>query len=555
MPIRFRHAETPQEPAAKQSDIDQVLQQPENAEQENMDKDNEFLDWYLEEDESDNGSQPRRLLNNNIVDKHKNAQRKLEELYAESVQGAQSGGLSAARFITADFLLTAPEDFFDEYEHYTEKTTVSVQNAISNAGKSNIISAAQEDPTDQEKQEAAFHIIRNYAIEYLEKSPYHGMPRAVVINQVIDEIIGFSKLDPLWRDNKITEILCNGPRDIQVEISGTLRKVPACKFRDKEHLRNLVERLYRGLGKTVSRMTPIVDGRLHDNSRLSVVHDSVAPDGPNFTIRRHREKYISPQDIINWGTADEELMTFLGNLIYKGCSILISGGTSTGKTTLLGSLSGFLRPEHRILTLEDSLELKLAPNKFTAPAMECQPARPDQPHSGVDMRALVKASLRLRPDAIILGEVRDDAAWDLCQALNTGHYGLSTVHANSVEAAIYRLQSLVSQGGLSQGEGVLPLIGASFDFIVQIGRFPTGGRKILKIAEVAALPVRDPNSHELRLPLNPLWEFKEEGMEGLEVKGSWKQIGEISPLRRELRMLDLESDLPWEKLKELSSSS
>ena len=462
------------------------------------------------------------------------------------------GGVKASRFITADVLMEAPSNYFDRYDDTVKKAVDWVQTTISDAGNSGIIGSAQEDPTNDEKQDEAYRIVQAAASEFMGKYvSFMGIEKTIAVSLICNEIIGFSKLDPLWRDPKVDEILCNGPKDIQVEIRGKIYKVKACHFRDRDHLQGLIERLYGAIGKIVSKTTPIVDGRLHDNSRMAVVHDSVAPFGPNFSIRRHKEDYTPPQKLIEWGSANEELLTFVGNLIYKGCSVLVLGGTSSGKTTLLGALTGFMRSDHRILTLEDNIELKLAPNKLTAASMECLPPRPDRPNSGVTMRDLVKASLRLRPNAIIVGEVRDGSAYDLCQALNTGHYGMSTIHANSEYDGVYRLVSLVSQGGMIQNEGVLPLIAASFDVIIRIERFPSdGSRKIVSVTEVSPFPERK-ESGELVLPTRTLWKFVDEGLdEHLKVLGHWEQVGELSKERKELRRLDLEKWLTWEELEE-----
>lgn len=479
---------------------------------------------------------------------------KLEEMRRILKKQYPMGGIKSSRFITTDILMKASPEYFGRYDDFVRRAVISVQSTISDKGQAEVIGRSQEDPTDETLQDTAYRIVQSAVTEYMEKSSYRSLERAIIINLVCNEIIGFSLLDPLWRDPQVDEILCNGPKDVQVEIKGTLHKVPGCNFRDTQHLSALVERLYGSIGKVVSRTTPIVDGRLHDNSRMAVVHDSVAPAGPNFSIRRHKEDYIPPQQLINWGTASEEMMTFLGNLLYKGCSILVLGGTSSGKTTLLGALAGFFRPAERILTLEDSLELKLPKHKYLAAPMECLPAKPDNPNSGVTMRDLVKASLRQRPNAIIVGEVRDGAAYDLCQALNTGHYGMSTVHANNEKEGIYRLVSLVSQGGLMGGNAALPLIAASFDVIVCVEKFPTdGSRKIVSVSEVAPFPQRN-EAGDLYLPTKTIWKFVDEGLDPhMKVLGHYEQVGALSKERRELRRLDLEPDLTWEELQALSN--
>lgn len=469
-----------------------------------------------------------------------------------------NGGVKLSRVITKDILMDAPADFFVRFDDDVRSIVTKVQNGISDQGKSNVIAAAQEDPTNDEKQDEAYRVVNALASAELNQTIYRHTEKIIVMSLVVNEIIGFSRLDPLWRDKSINEIICNGPSDIQIDDGQGLVRVPACNFIDKAHLSGLVERLYRSVNKSVSRTTPLVDGRLHDNSRLNVVHDAAAPNGPSFVIRRHKDDYIAPEKMVEWGTASPELLSFLGNLIYKGCSVLVIGGVSTGKTTLLGALSGFARDNHRIITIEDTLELKLAPHKMLAPGFECITAAPGQNDAHeVTMRDLVRVSLRQRPDMIIVGEVRDGAAYDLCQALNTGHYGMGTLHANDEFQAIYKIVSLVSQGGVMTGmESVLPLIAASFDVIVQVDRFPIdGSRKIVSVSEVAPFPERNADTGDLWLPTRQLWKFNpEERAEGeLKVTGSWEEVGKISKVRSDLRRLHMERDLTWEELKDLSN--
>lgn len=464
-----------------------------------------------------------------------------------------AGGLKASRFITYEILKDAPAGYFSRFDEDVEKVVTWVQHNLASREKSDIIGDAISNPTDDALQESAFRTVQNFTIEYMERMNYRGIEKEIVKTLVCNEIIGFSRLDPLWRDRKIDEILCNGPHDVQVEINGRLHRVPACQFRDEAHLMTLLERLYGAIGKSVSRTTPLVKGRLHDNSRMFAAHSSIAPKGPNYSIRRHPEKFWTPADIVVRGSASPDVMTFIGNLVLKGCSFVVIGGTSTGKTSMLNALTGFYRPDVRLLTLEDNLEMKPNPNKMLAAAMECKPPAPDRPNDrGVTMRDLVKGSLQLRPDGVIIGEVTDAAAYDLCQALNTGHFGASTIHANSEFDGIYRIASLVAQSELVSSEGALPLIAAAFDFIIHLEHFPIdGSRRIVSISEVSPYP--DTNEYgRMTLPVNRMWRFVEDGMQNNKVVGHYEQVGEMSAIRRERRHLDMERDLTWEELQELS---
>lgn len=464
-----------------------------------------------------------------------------------------AGGLKASRFITADILMSAPPAYFDRFDEDVEKAVRWVQTALAGKEMSDVVSNAMQNPTDDAIQEQAFRTVMNFTIEFMERVNYRGIEKEIVKSLICNEIIGFGKLDPLWRDRKIDEILANGPRDIQVEISGQLNRVPACRFKNESHMMNLLERLFGAIGKSVTKTTPLVKGRLHDNSRMFAVHSSVAPLGPNFSIRRHPEKYWTPVDLVDRGSASEELMTSIGNLIYKGCSFVVIGGTSTGKTSLLNAMTGFYRKDVRLLTLEDNLEMKPNPNKLLAAAMECKPGAVDRPNDrGVTMRDLVKASLQLRPDGIIVGEVTDGATYDLCQALNTGHFGASTIHANSEFDGIYRIASLVAQSELVSADGALPLIAAAFDFIIQLEHFPIdGSRRIVSISEVSPYPVQDASGRQ-SLPLNRLWKFVDDGTIDGKVTGHYEQVGQMSEIRSARRHLNIERDRTWAELKELS---
>jgi pilus assembly protein CpaF len=464
-----------------------------------------------------------------------------------------AGGLKASRFITADILMSAPPAYFDRFDEDVENAVRWVQTALAGKEMSDVVSNAMQNPTDDAIQEQAFRTVMNFTIEFMERVNYRGIEKEIVKALICNEIIGFGKLDPLWRDRKIDEILANGPRDIQVEIGGQLNRVPACRFKNEAHMMTLLERLFGAIGKSVTKTTPLVKGRLHDNSRMFAVHSSVAPLGPNFSIRRHPEKYWTPVDLVERGSASAELMTSIGNLIYKGCSFVVIGGTSTGKTSLLNAMTGFYRKDVRLLTLEDNLEMKPNPNKLLAAAMECKPGAVDRPNDrGVTMRDLVKASLQLRPDGIIVGEVTDGATYDLCQALNTGHFGASTIHANSEFDGIYRIASLVAQSELVSADGALPLIAAAFDFIIQLEHFPIdGSRRIVSISEVSPYPVQDSTGRQ-SLPLNRLWKFVDDGMVDGKVTGHYEQVGQMSEIRTARRHLNIERDRTWDELKELS---
>ena len=455
------------------------------------------------------------------------------------------GGVKSSRVITSRILREAPADYFDRFTKDVEDGTSFVQNLLVDRGGSEIIAKSQANPTDEAVQEQAFRKIQSLILEYLGRRAWSGADRAIISQLITNEIIGFSSIDPLWRDKSINEIAVNGPFSITIEVAGKWKYVKSCKFHTQEHLERLLERLYQSVNKSPSRMTPRLKGRLHDNSRLWTMHKSIMPKGPSLNVRRHPERFWAPIDLIERGSCSPEVMTTIGNLIYKGCSFLIVGGTSTGKTSMLNALTGFYRNDARIITVEDSLEMKPNPNKMVAPGLETIPSRPDENDRGVTIRDLVQGTLQMAPDVIIVGESTGGEAYDLCQALNTGHAGASTIHANDIRGAMPRMLSLVGQGEVIRAEAALPLIGAAFDFMIYLEHSSIdGSRKIAEVAEIPTYPEFDKANKPF---LNPrtIWKLNRE-------VGTWEKFNEISDELIEMRGLKLEPDLTWEELKELS---
>lgn len=465
-------------------------------------------------------------------------------------------GIKAARCITYDILQEIAEkdiEFFHKYEDAALDSANTILNKIIMADN-NDIAEARGNPTDDAKQDTAYRTLYTAMYEHLQVH-YKEFNRTVMMGLITNEILGFGPLDPLWRDRKIDEIMCNGPHDIQVEIRGQFHKVPALRFRDRTHLYELIDKLFTSINKKVAPTNALVDGRLHDNSRMAVAHDVIAPDGPNFAIRRHPEEHWTPDKLIGFGAANREMLTDLGNWIHKGSSFVVIGGTSTGKTSALNALSGYFPAAERVVTLEDNIEMRLNPNKYLAAPMETKPPRPDRPDDqGITMRDLLKGTLRLSPRGIVVGEVRDGAAYDMVQSLNTGHWGCSTVHANSAEDGMYRIASLVSQSGLATYEGGLPLIAAAFDFVIVLEQYIDGTRKISNISEIAIKPELG-EDREPYLPVKTLWEFQKEPNEDpkdITVRGHWQKASDLSDIRKKRRNFSIKPDLSWEQLVELS---
>lgn len=466
-----------------------------------------------------------------------------------------TGGIKASRYITTEVLMAASPDYFNKYQKDAAEGVKFVRDQLSNVdGASGDIKAAQDNPIDDALQDKAYYKVHSLASDFTRTSGWRDTHRAIIISMMCNEIIGFSRIDPLWRDRKIDEIMCNGPKDIQIEIKGELYKVPGCSFDTQKQLMDFIDRLYGAINKVVSLTTPLVKGRLHDKSRMYVTHPALAPDGPNFSIRRHPERFWAPNDFVKNNSSDAEMMAYIGNLVYKGASCLVIGGTHSGKTSMLNALTGFYKPKVRILTLEDNIEMKPNPKKYLAAALECREPASDRPDDkGIGMKELVKASSQLRPDVIIVGEITDEAAFHLCQALNTGHAGASTIHANSSELAIPRVAALIAQGGIVSMDGALEMISSGIDFIISLKHFPVdGSRRIVSVDEIGLRPTME--NGRLTLPVKPLWKFKETGLdENRKVTGHWIKVGDISQERQDMRLLNIEDDLTWDELKELSS--
>lgn len=481
----------------------------------------------------------------------------IEERFKTLKKQYPGGGWKSLQLIDLKILLAMPEDWLKRFEDDVEEGTKWTQRQLAALERSDAIADAQAHPTDDSYQDSAFRAVQSILTEFLDRKSYRGTDRFIMMNLVASEIIGLSAIDPIWRDRTVDEIIINGPFDVQVEIKGRLRRVPAANFRDERHVLQMLERIFSSINKTLSKNTPYLDGRLHDQSRIAAVHTAAAPAGPNVAIRRHPDRYWTASDLVNYGSFDPMIGSWLGNMIYKGCSFIVIGGTSTGKTSFLNAMTGFYPDDVRLITIEDNLEMKPHPGKMLAAAMEAVPASVEGA-GGINIRELVKATLRMRPDGIIIGEVRDGVAYDLAQALNTGHFGTSTVHANSEFDGIYRLASLIQQGAELTQEQTLPLIAAAFDFVVLLEHFPEdGSRRLVSISEVDPYVTRDAGK-AAELKIRQLFKFTADGKEPddegeMKIVGHWEKTGELSPTRRERRHLDLIPDKSWEELLEISA--
>ena len=332
----------------------------------------------------------------------------------------------------------------------------------------------------------------------------------------------FRKLDLLQEfleDEGITEIMINGTRSIFFERDGRIHKSDK-RFLSKEKLEDVIQQIVASSNRLVNEASPIVDARLADGSRVNVVLEPVAVNGPIVTIRKFGKEAITMDQLIAWNSISKEISDFLAALVAAGYNIFISGGTGSGKTTFLNALSQYIPKDERIITIEDNAELKLQdiPNLVSLEARN-----PNVEGTGaVTIRDLIKSALRMRPDRIIVGEVRGAEAIDMLQALNTGHDGsLSTGHANSTADMLSRLETMVLMGMNLPLPAIQRQIASGIDIIVHLGRLRDKSRKLLEVSEVLGY-------ENGKICLQSLYKYEEEGEKAGKITGNWRKIHEIT---------------------------
>ncbi|MBP2241763.1 pilus assembly protein CpaF [Cytobacillus eiseniae] len=347
--------------------------------------------------------------------------------------------------------------------------------------------------TQGEMRLAIERLISQFMTE--EKVIISRRDKEILLTRLIDESVGFGPLEPLLQDDEITEILINGHNEVYIEKKGQLQ-LTGLQFRDEAHVRHIIDRVVAPLGRRVDESSPMVDARLLDGSRVNAVIPPVSLNGTLISIRKFRADPYKMSDLIDFGSLNESMATFIDAAVFAKMSVLISGGTGSGKTTLLNALARAIPGKERVITIEDSAELKL--DRPNVVGMEARP--PNVEGSGeITIRQLVRNALRMRPDRIIVGEVRGAEAFDMLQAMNTGHEGsLTTVHANSPLDALKRVEGMVIMAGMDLPSKVIReyIVGA-IDLIVQGTRLPDGQRKLVSISEVVKKPSGEAEIHEI----------------------------------------------------------
>jgi pilus assembly protein CpaF len=364
-----------------------------------------------------------------------------------------------------------------------------------------------------------------------------GATRDDLVTAVADEVLGLGPIEGLVKDSSVSEIMVNAPDTVFYEKEGRIYLSPI-RFRDANHIMRVVERIIAPLGRRVDESSPMVDARLADGSRVNVIIPPVAPKSPTITIRKFRQDRLTVEDLIATGTLTREIAEFCRACVQVKLNTLISGGTGTGKTTLLNALSAFIPDTERIVTIEDPTELKLQQGHVVS--LEARP--PSLEGKGeVTQRDLVRNTLRMRPDRIIVGEVRGPEAFDMMQAMNTGHEGsLSTVHANSPRDCLSRVENMILMAGLELPvRAIREQMVSAIHMVVQISRLSDGSRRITHVSEISGLEGQI-------VTMQDLFRFEQEGIdtEG-RVVGHFRSTG-IRPQfadRFEVAGISLPSDI------------
>ena len=349
----------------------------------------------------------------------------------------------------------------------------------------------------------------------IEGYDLNNLERSHIFNMIEDEINGNGPITELLRDKNITEIMVNGPHEVYIEIDGRIEKDESVSFINEEHIIRTVQRLIQPLGRTIDSANPMVDSRLGDGSRINAVIPPLSVKGPVVTIRKFKDEMVSIEELLRIGTLTNEMALFLSCAVRGKLNIIVCGGTGSGKTTLLNILGGFIDGEERIITIEDAAELRL--HQTHVISLETRTVSYEAGNE-VTIRDLVINSLRMRPDRIIVGECRGKEAFDMLQAMNTGHDGsLTTLHANGVVDALNRLETMVLMSGLEiPVKAIREYIVNAIDLVVNVERMSDGKRKITNISEIIDLKNDE-------IELKPIFEFVKHGLtDTKEVNGTFK---------------------------------
>ncbi len=414
----------------------------------------------------------------------------------------------------------------DEYFEFKERIHVRLLDILDLS----IIDTMDKDVLVKQIKLVAEKILRDGS----DEMPLNFSEREKIITEIIDEVLGLGPIEPLLKDPTISDILINAYNQIYVERFGKIEKTDV-RFRDNDHLMKIIDKIVSSVGRRIDESNPMVDARLEDGSRVNVVIPPLALDGPMVSIRRFAVDPLELDDLIKNKTLVPEFRNLLQGLVKSRLNILLSGGTGSGKTTLLNVLSRFIPENERIVTIEDAAELQLKQEHIVR--METRPANIEG-KGEIVMRDLLKNSLRMRPDRIIVGEVRGSEAFDMLQAMNTGHDGsLTTIHANTPRDALMRLETMVAMANFDiPSEFVRRFISSAIHIVIQVSRMVDGGRKMTSLQEITGMEGN-------MITMQEIFSFKQSGVDNEgKVKGSFQFNGIRPKFLDKFRVAGMEMD-------------
>ncbi|WP_137165996.1 CpaF family protein [Salinimonas lutimaris] len=393
-------------------------------------------------------------------------------------------------------------------------------NQVLNMLDPSILETIEQDVARQQITECCRRLLDAYP------RPINMATRQIIIKLVLDEILGLGPLEVLMADTGVSDILVNSYNNIYVERGGKLERA-AVRFYDNRHLMSIIDRIVSRVGRRVDESSPMVDARLADGSRVNAIIPPLALDGPSMSIRRFTVEKLTVAQLINYGSMTEAMDVLIRGAVQGKLNILISGGTGSGKTTLLNILSGYIPADERIITIEDSAELQLQQPHTVR--LETRPPNIEG-RGEVTQRDLVKNSLRMRPDRIVIGEVRGAEAIDMLSAMNTGHEGsLATLHANSPRDALARLENMICMGGFDMPvRNIRAQIASAIDVVIQTQRLEDGSRRIISIQEITGM------EGEV-ITMSELFTYERNGFtDQNKVNGSFRATGVVPLFHRQL---------------------
>jgi pilus assembly protein CpaF len=375
--------------------------------------------------------------------------------------------------------------------------------------------------------------IRSYVADYVraERISLNQKELDIFATEIVDEMIGFGPIEPLLKDPTVNDILINTHKACYVERFGKLERTRV-HFKDEAHLLRIINKIVAGVGRRVDESSPMVDARLPDGSRVNVAIKPISVDGPMVSIRKFSEKPFDMEKLIEVGSIRPQMVELLQATVQGKISIIISGGTGSGKTTLLNALSNYIPADERLITIEDAAELQL--QQPHVGRLETRPANAEG-KGEVRQRELVKNALRMRPDRIIVGECRGEEAFDMLQAMNTGHEGsMTTIHANTPRDAMKRLEQMVAMAGMSMNPGsIRSTIASALRIVIQLQRLPDGKRRVVSISEITGM------EGEV-IQMQEVYRFVKEHTDEHGIHGSYRATGVRPTFLQELKAYGIE---------------